>query len=564
LALNLASLLAQLPPEQAAAVLCNPKEFAETFIRNPDGTPFTANDVQRRIFKSPYNKNVIRVHRRAGKSHSFAIIILYHALVRPNCKILVVGPMAVHVEEVFKKVRDFIEANDWIAPYKVVDSQSPKQKLEFSNGSRVTGLTTGVKSKGGALSARGQEADVVLIDEAAYLNESDWESLKAILSGDAYRSGKVLVYVASTPAFTRGTYYKLCKDPKRKDPTKGNYWHEIYQDLKSNPDPLCTPKYKQDCENECTTELEWTKEWMAEFPELGLGIFPKNLVEKCQISIIYAEHYERCANEDRTKRAASRTIGVDWDKLNRDGHGPNIAVLEAQTSGNYRVIYREEIPQSQFALHKAVARVQVLNEIFRPEWIYVDRGYGEYQVEEFQLAGQADPSSGLDTKVVGINFRNMIETPMPGGGPVDRKPFKHAMINLMRMWFERGRIEISKEDEEFFEQLLGYEVVTQTATTLTYSSENEHAIDAVGLAAMAMHHMVKNPYGFQQATQMHVVDAPQAVPGHLAKAVTQYGTARGLQSPRETTRQFFEHLGTDNSFSRSRLGMAPPVRRSSL
>lgn len=537
----------------AAQIMADPKAWAETFLVTPTtGQRFRANFIQNRILTSNHRFNVIRVHRRGGKSYGMAVLALFYALTQPSFEILIICPSSSQVMNLFNTLREFIRVNEWIEPYKKSDKQAP-QLLQFTNGSRIVGYTTGAKSKGAAMGVRGQGADVLLIDEAAYLNQEDWPTLIPIMQGDKHRRGKVRVFVASTPAQTRGYYYEFCTNPRMKEA-----WHEIHVSILDNEE--VDEAFRNECKALCLSELDWKREYLADFPEVGEGVFPRNLVLQAKKIYRYQENLARAEAEIRTRQpnepGPNRTIGVDWDKWNEDGHGPNIAVLERTPYATYRVIYREEIPQSNFSLDNAVKRIIRLNEIFDPDWIYVDRGYGEYQIETLHKYGMGDRASRLDKKVVGIAFNENVEFTMPGGG-VETKRFKQAMIQLLRGWFEKSLLELSEYDDQLIKQFLDFHIVTKTDHTLKFSEENEHGIDAVGLAAMAMFQRVYNPYAAAPATKSYVVPAPEPVPSTRLHDWRQHPSLAGNVVKEDSRRSFA-------SFDRSRLGDFKPGSRSSF
>ena len=171
---------------EAVEIFSSSLKWAETFLITPvDSTPFRANYVQTQILSSGCQFNAIRVRRRGGKSFSYVILSLYYALTRPSCEILIAAPSQPHVSELFATLRDFIRVNEWVAHHVTSDTKSPN-RIEFTNGSRIKGFTTGAKTRGKGLSLRGQGADLFLIDEAAYLADEDWQALKAIMMGDEY------------------------------------------------------------------------------------------------------------------------------------------------------------------------------------------------------------------------------------------------------------------------------------------------------------------------------------------------------------------------------------------
>lgn len=477
------------------SIVNDPISWAETMLIHPEtGKAFKANTIQRRILSSKYKRNAIRVHRRAGKTQALAVITLHAMTIKKNALVLAASPMEIHVGEIYSLLLKYIECNEWLSRCLTVSHKDPFT-IEFSNGSRFLGLTlakgSGSQSRG--LKVRGQAADVVIIDEADFLGDDHWVALRAIMRGDITRTNDIRVYAATTPDYTRGNFYAFCYDPKYTDPRKNTYWNQIYCSVLDNPD--LTPEYVQSCKDDCANELEWTREWLAQWPDIEAGVFPKNLLDAAIQDYTYTDILTNNAtfNSVTSIRPPTRTIGVDWDKVNRDGHGPNIAVAECLPDNVVRIIYRVEIPQSEFSLDNGVKKVIELNELFKPEYIFVDRGLGEYQIEELKKYGNDNPETGLYEKVHGVAFNQSVVTPMPDGS-VDKKPFKHAMINLLRAWFERGKLKLSVSDRELYDQLNDYRIIKYTTRGPKYNSDNEHGIDAVGLACMAIHLKVSNPY----------------------------------------------------------------------
>ena len=64
------------------------------------------------------------------------------------------------------------------------------------------------------------------------------------------------------------------------------------------------------------------------------------------------------------------------------------------------------------------------------------------------------------------------------------KPF---MVNQLQLAFERNNLILSPWDETIYTQLINYEVEKITASGIpTFTSKDEHFIDALGLAYLAM------------------------------------------------------------------------------
>lgn len=551
-ALSVTEVFAQFDPARLSQICASPQLFAEAFFAVPDtGEPFRANYTQRRVFASSSRRVVLRVSRRAGKSYALAVLALYHALTQRNCRVLLVCPYASQVKAIFTVIRNFIRANPWIEGERTRDREAPQQRLEFTNGAYIAGFTSGARQKSGAASIRGQGADVLLLDEAHYFDIGDWEAITPIMDGDPNHPAP-FVYMASTPASQRGYYYEACKELK-------DLWDEIHVPVTENPD---VPPEKAAQIRRSVDLLTWLKEWMAEFPDIGEGVFPEKLLKnpKVRREIHYSKALVNAEKSvDETGRHPTRTIGVDWDK---HGAGSTITVLEALPRNRYRLIYTEEVAQGEYTLTNAVQRVIQLNAVFDPDWIFIDQGNGDYQLEELQKHGKKFRNSKLAERVVGYRFENIIETPLPVGGLM-RKSFKESAVSLLRKWFEDETLEIPQKEQDpvLDKELREYHVKRQSDRGTVYSDDNDHRIAALELAAMAMHLKVQNPYAAEPATVSYNLQVPVAVPAELL--YEQHPERRTIgMSGRDPQTYATENRTT--SFQRSQLGDLGPLTRRSF
>ena len=103
------------------------------------------------------------------------------------------------------------------------------------------------------------------------------------------------------------------------------------------------------------------------------------------------------------------------------------------------------------------------------------------------MYGDEHPSSGLKNKVKGWQFKNTIDVVDPITFETNREPMKPFMVNQLAIAFERERIMLSPFDEVLHKQLIDYSVerISQSGQPV-FTSENEHFVDALGLAYLAM------------------------------------------------------------------------------
>ncbi len=95
------------------------------------------------------------------------------------------------------------------------------------------------------------------------------------------------------------------------------------------------------------------------------------------------------------------------------------------------------------------------------------------------------PESELHHKVKGISFSSSLDIRDPFTKQIEKKPIKPFMVNQLSIWLERDHLIISPHDELIWKQMENYRVVRKTVTGQpVYTSENEHALDALMLAVL--------------------------------------------------------------------------------
>lgn len=133
---------------------------------------------------------------------------------------------------------------------------------------------------------------------------------------------------------------------------------------------------------------------------------------------------------NKVKKGPLRVIGVDWDKVQAT---PTLCCLEydpkAKNSdgeeGMFKVINLASISrEEEFILDAAVKEIVEWNKKYDPEYIYVDKGYGEYQIEVLHKMGKeaikGDAAWGLNKRVVGVSFSENREIKDPGTGEIEK------------------------------------------------------------------------------------------------------------------------------------------------
>lgn len=440
---------------------------------------------QMEIIKHPAIRKVLRLGRRMGKTFTMACRVIWYACAHEGARVLIACPFDSQVEALFSEIRRLITAAPMVQQWVVTDRQEP-QRIGIQlrpNGptSWIRGFTTGVKSGTDAASARGQGADLIIMDEQDYMSEGDFTTLISLTIENPH---KIEVWCASTPTGRRSTFWKLCTDSSIAfSPERMTGWKEFH--FPATMHPNWDENLEAELRAQYPGELQFMHEVLAEFGDEESGVFRKQAIASARSNYQYFRLDQPIPN-------GIRTMGVDWDKAQA---GTSILVMEWDDSltdevGNptpkFRVVHREEVQKGEWTYDLAVKRIIILNEKFKPKFIYVDKGYGEYQVEMLRRWGQRHPESGLEKKVKAIQFGQHIEVRDPINGKIDKKPVKPFMVTQLEILLDRNQLLLSNDDDVVWRQLQNYRVKSISAAGLPiYSATMEHVVDCLGLATLA-------------------------------------------------------------------------------
>ena len=310
-----------------------------------------------------------------------------------------------------------------------------------------------------------------------YMHTDDLDALYAMLQKTAEDQPDKVLIGASTPTGRREKFWEWCRNSRFKE-----FWYPSY----ANP---FFSKEQEDEFREQYSEMGYRHEIEADWGEDSEGVYPRRYVDLAFKDPGWS--YSPSINSARS----FHVIGVDWDKY---GAGTNIVVLEVcsqnyedpQFRGKIKLSHREEIERSEYTLTRAVERIAELNNMLRPKHIYVDRGFGEVQVELLHKYGMENPRTGLKEKVKGVSFAETIEIRDPYTKLMVKKELKPFMVDNLRQYLEREQLFIPIGDDELYMQLISYVVVRTTQTGRPVfeaaGSAQDHAHDALMLALLAV------------------------------------------------------------------------------
>lgn len=426
---------------------------------------------QEEMMSCTASRKVVRAGRRVGKTLCISVLALWKLATESDQVILVICPYEVQVEKIFDEILLFISRNHALSAA-VKRSIKKPCRLEFNNGSRLMGFSSGSNSTAGSDKIRGQDANYIIIDEADYINEIDVDAILAILASHPDCG----LWASSTPTGQHKKFYQFCV---QKDLGFKEFWYISHE----------SPSWTEDVDQFFRNSYDLTRyehEFYATFGLQEAGVFRNDLID---LSLM---NYELPTARTPGSRIG---IGVDW---NGQAIGTHIVVTEAvmrqDNSIAYRVLEKLVVKGVHFTQHEAVNIIAGLNDKYNPAFIYVDAGYGEVQVEMLHKMGKDNKSSGLHNKVHAYAMNSTIEIIEPTTGFKEKKNAKPFMVSMAVMQLEEGRVVLPlSEDTSIMSETMGdsggsqglvqqmrnFSIERISATGLpTYSQGEDHTLTA--------------------------------------------------------------------------------------
>lgn len=458
------------------------------------------------MMRHPNLFKVLRAGRRLGKTWTMAALLLHYSYITKNGRALVVTPMKPQAGLIYEAIMEMAAESDIVMNSITRYVTAPQYEINFKNGASIRFFTSGMKSGGKSDVTRGQEAHFIVLDELDYMGDDDLDALLAMMQKTSENQPEKRMIGASTPSGRRGTFWKWCVQSSR--------FHEFYFPS------YCNPFWDEDMEEfareEYRTESAYRHEIEADWGDDAQGVYPRRFVDPAFKDPGWAYV------PGLTSAHSIYVMGVDWDKI---GAGTNMVVLEyfphnhpeIQMRGMIKVCHREEIPSGEYTLTVAVDRIIQLHKNFKFKHIYVDKGYGETQVELLKKEGLNTPGSNLHKVVKDIAFGGTIEMRDPFTMQKDKKETKHFMVDTLRVYLERGEIIFPAHDEELYMELISYIAPTTTGLgkpkyEMSTAGVFDHAHDALILACLALYQNYGDLMKTNYATRARVVSSETFLP----------------------------------------------------
>lgn len=424
------------------------------------------------------SKKVIRCGRRSGKSYGLGIDIANRLVQNTNYQILVVTPFLSQAKEltsVVKKILRSLGATigtwDELVERSVT---SPYQEIQMRNGSTFKAFTAGNDN---ANAVRGQGAHLIIIDEADFLTQEAFDSITAILMDKPNTE----IICTSTP-MGEGLLYKLSNS----------------KDYKEFHFPsFVIPHYNDDIDKEFRNSLSmmaYIQEAMAEFGLSDDSVFDTDLVNQSRT----IEPIRNLNDVIHNRERYILSLGCDW---NADKVGTRICIIAYDKVEKHVFIANlSNVRREGWTQVAAVEKIVELNRLYRPDYIYVDEGFGEANVQQLKLVAvngfgkiPMDHPDLLLRNVTAVNFASTLELKDVMTGEVRKKYFKNFIVETTKRALETRSLAFGNSlADPIVEQMKNYIIKGRSSNGReTYEAKNheigDHDLDAFMIALAGLH-----------------------------------------------------------------------------
>jgi hypothetical protein len=308
--------------------------------------------------------------RQVGKSTVTAIKALHAALTKPENTILVIAPVLRQSNIIFSKMREMLLKQTLF--FNEVDRMT-MTTIIFKNKSRVYCLPAGQTGE----TVRGFTANLVIVDEAAYLPEEVYVSIEPSLA----TTNGGLIFLGS-PAGKIGRFWEAW-----------NSQNFSKHHVPSSESPLISQQFLDE-KRESMTEIQYRQEFMGEFVEEVDVFFNMSLIMRSAKIL-----------EESTKPEAGWDyfLGVDLARYGTDESAFVIARMNSETA---EMVWYETTAKK--ALTDATGRVRALDAIWNFRAIHVDEtGLGAGVVDALKEAFVLKPGKIIPVTFTSENRENL-------------------------------------------------------------------------------------------------------------------------------------------------------------
>lgn len=456
------------------------------------------------------------------------------AKVQKPFRVVIACPYENHVDELWTHFTALISDSPLLKE-QVKRIRRSDYTIEFDNGSMITGYTVGISSANQGTSLRGISADMVIIDEMDYVPR---QIMEAVIIPIWTTHTHCRLRVSSTPSGKRELFYEYCTRAEQLGWLHRHHpsWHP------DNPNWMSIEQAKvkglpitESTEYQVkaiTSDANFIREYGGEFGEEFGGVYKHNLINRC------LKKYARHMNLENTDIFDPRfeqndsnyyILGVDWNSYTNGGQVVLVEYCAVPTvasfwddetnqdvvvdfTNKFRLFYRRGIRAKDSTQRKTREEVIRLMSTKKIDYVYVDYGAGDTNIEELSHYGKDHPELLMGRKLKVVDSGSSVEHWDPILGKMVKKRAKSLMINASVLNLEEGRYVLPKEEDigtRLVGQMRGYQIKNVTARgDYTYEGE-DHILDAFNLAIFGFQKEFTNLYSSNVSNKIVFINDPR-------------------------------------------------------
>ena len=444
----------------------------------PEKRIFSERWYQKFMISCSSKRKVVRCGRRVGKTFFVAVDIANRIINNSNYQILAITPFQSQAKELSDTVRKILRSiNPKYGEWKDIVRRSvtsPYQEIMLTNGSTFKAFTAGGQD---AASIRGQGAHWVIVDEADYLSKAAIDSIAAILLDKPDTE-----FTCTSSPKGENILFKLSQS---KDYKEFHY------------PSFVVPHYDDEIDEEFRKTMSvigYLREVQAEFGTDEDAVFQIEFVNRAQSNVPTYTVRDVLLNRDKF----IVSLGCDW---NADKIGTRISIIAyAKETREIFVVEMVTVRREGWTQVDAIDTIVELNRKYVPDYIYVDEGFGESNVQHLKLRAIDNygklpynhPDLRLD-QVKAINFASTLELVDVVTNDVRKKYFKNFIVEVTKRALEGNILYLgNKEAEDLVFQMKNYMIKSRTANGREiYEAKikeiGDHDLDAFMLALAGIH-----------------------------------------------------------------------------
>ena len=321
-------------------------------------------DYQKDFMDNDSDRKVFVAGRQVGKSRTASWLALHYAVTHPGSLVLVTADAMRQSSELFNQLQSEISESG------MSDDQwgivrSTQTEIEFEHESRIKVVPTGRNGH----KIRGFTADMVIVDEAAFVEDKIFEE---VIEPMLWASDGTMV-LSSTPFGASGYFY----DKARRADLSDSRW------FKQHAEPTMNPKISEDeieSYKEGKTSKQIKQEVYGEFVPSGDQFFTDTLIRKVLNDDVEKGVYQYPTEHRDKNKDSDPEIFAGVDLASEGADETIIAICD-----EYGNIF--SIEQHNISLPESKQRVQTLDRHYNFNTITVDRtGLGEGPVADLRKA----------------------------------------------------------------------------------------------------------------------------------------------------------------------------------